>query len=270
MSPYGIAVLIVSIILVSASVQDVRRREVDDPHWMAICAVAFLLPIWMPDPGSGALMSSGVVLLSLYMFSERVVGKVSLIAVSAGALCMVCAYLRSSDPGPLVAACMSLAVVAMYSVGMIRGGADAKALLSLSMAFPMYAGMGCLAWEPVYPAALVFNPVFSAMALSMPMSLLAAIPISARNTKGGRCGLTSYRMGIEDARSSYVWPLEDAVGGRVVHVGIAEDTGPVYDRLEELGCRDVRVTPMIPYVLPLTASFILVAVLGSPLMALAS
>lgn len=65
-----------------------------------------------------------------------------------------------------------------------------------------------------------------------------------------------------------MWPAERMSDGVLVPCrGYSEKSG-ILDELEDAGIGEVRVTPMLPFVLPLAVSFVAVMVIGSPLAAL--
>ena len=74
--------------------------------------------------------------------------------------------------------------------------------------------------------------------------------------------LSCYRMGIDDARKSHVWSKQDVVDGMIVNVkGVADDGA--YDRLEAIGAKDVWVTPIIPFMIPILAAVVFILTIGS-------
>ncbi len=260
-------------VLISAGAWDVRIRHVPDWHWAAVSAagIACASMIWLgsaPDVSVAAYAVSSAV-LAAYMLSEKVPGAVALplaAAVVAGAYAETgCAALL----GPPAA---FAAFLCMYVSGLIRGGADAKALMSLSLAFPAYPAISGLPlyWAPSWPASLVLClPVsvlsLAAMFTAAPMLLLGVC--NAFRGTSGRGMFTEFVMPTDKARASFVWTLEDHMGGRVVRTAPSEDPGAL-DRLEEAGIRTVRATPMVPFVAFIAAGFLATAVLGNPLFAL--
>jgi len=86
--------------------------------------------------------------------------------------------------------------------------------------------------------------------------------------RGREPGFNSFVTSLEEARSSFVWPVQDYVEGKLVTARIPEEPEAVYDRLEANGIENVRVTPMIPFILPIAIGFTTTMVLGSPLFAL--
>ena len=254
------------LIILLASVSDVRTREVSDVHWMALAILAVVLSVGT-DLFAAFLRIFAIILVSLYLFSEKVVGPRALSVMIMAYLMFFEAYLESGDQSVLVTMASITIILVLYHARIIRGGADAKALVVLSMAFPSYPELNYALWSPEYPEALVFNPVFSTMAVALVVS--CAMPIMIMIGKRGRePGFNSFVTSLEEARSSFVWPVQDYVEGKLVTARIPEESEAVYDRLEANGIENVRVTPMIPFILPIAIGFTTTMVLGSPLFAL--
>lgn len=265
MSALTFVAILTMLVLISASVHDVRSRLVPDVHWKLVCLMAVAAVFFDYRIECAAFLAAGYVLLSAYMFSERLVGVPGIAVVAAGCAVLAVPYLLYSEPSGLVTAVMFLFMLALYHTGLLRGGGDAKAMMSLSMLLPMYPEGCCILWEPVYPAAYAFNPVFSIMLLALLISLLYGIKIACKSREQGGKGFSSYRMTLEEARGSFVWPLEDIVDGKKVRIKVGCVPKDAYDRLEAARVDEVLVTPMIPFVLPITIAYIIVLLLGSPL-----
>lgn len=260
-------------VLVSASVSDLRTRTVCDRHWMvagAFAAVCSSVMWFAVSPIIMALNLMGSSLLLVYMLSERLSGLYSLIPLAPSVVCFLVMFQGGAGAGALVTPAMFLVLLAMYRSGFIRGGADAKALMVISIAFPMYPALGPipLVWGPVDGPSLVINPTFSILAVSLLLSLVPSVFIAVRNLSSGYRGrgvFSSYLMPIESARDAHVWPVEDIVDGYVTRCRIPDDPSEVYDRLRASGRDSVRVTPMVPFVVPITVAAASVLLLGSPL-----
>ncbi len=257
--------ILTMLVLISASFHDVRSRLIPDIHWKLVCLMAAVAVLFEYEIECAVLLVAGYVILSAYMFSERLVGAAGVVAVAAGCAVLALPYVLYSEPSGLVTAVMFLFMLVLYSTGLLRGGGDAKAMMSLSMLLPVYPEGSCILWEPVYPAAYAFNPVFSIMLLALLISLLYGVKTIGLSRKQGAKGFSSYRMTVEEARTSFVWPLEDIVDGKKVRIKAGGIPKEVFDRLEAAGIDQVWVTPMIPFVLPITIAYAIVLILGSPL-----
>ena len=268
----------VSLVLLSAARSDVFTREVSDTHWAAICAVGIpcsALALLGSIPALPvAICSISSALMAAYVLSERAGGHWAL-AVSL-ALSMV-SYLIcpqcSGREAMLSPAISSVLFLVMYYSGILAGGADAKALISLSLAFPAYPSIPGLPllWAPQYPASAVVSLPVSTLIVAVLISLLPMAAIGAKNVLEGRFGprmLTEYPMLFKEAETSYVWPAVDVEGGELVHRRPAGDVEAVYARLKSEGIEEITVTPMIPFVAPIAIGFALVIILGNPLFGL--
>lgn len=267
MYAYAFGFILVSLVMLSAAYQDLRSREVSDIHWAVICTIAGAMSVLSGIP-DGLLAAVTVVLVALFMLSPRVEGAVAVIVVIAAMASSAIGYWISGDPSHLVRIGMFLFSAALYYSGLVKGGADAKALMALSMAFPFYPAFGSLLFSPVYPASLILNPVFSSFLIGLVITVLFSLPRVIGNLKSGDRPLGSYVMGISEAKQAFVWPVEDIVDGQRQRVPPSDDTEACLERLEENGCTEVRVTPMIPFIVPLTAGFLITIVLGCPIFAL--
>lgn len=252
-------------ILVLASVQDIRRREVSDWCWIALLALAVLDCLMTAEWIEAEMRVTAVILLGMFMFSPRVTGLVSVVTVSSAVALLIAVYLITSDLSTVVSALMAVSAIVMYATGMIRGGADAKALISLSLLYPMYPGFGCMLWPAVYPADLVFNPVFSAAAMALVLSVVWTLCVVHRSGTSGGCPVGQYVMDIDDARRAFVWPAEDIIDGRRARVSVTDDAQRIYDCLKQHGFKKVRVTPMIPFIPMLAIGLVASVMLGTPL-----
>lgn len=248
-------VAVAAVVLLHAAICDVRTREVPDWHWWALgilgpvlCAAAS----W--DDGefpSVVLRLVGSMVLAVCMLWGKADGLWAAVMAVPAAVLMIVPAVVCGDAvswSGVSSLAMFLVFYGMYLAGLLKGGADAKCLMALALAFPVYpeASWIPLVWDMPHHASLVVNPSFSVMVLALAISLLGCLPVACRNIRSGdvdRRLLTSYRTDEEEAENAFVWRLDDE---------------PDFEG-------KVRVTPMVPFVLPLAVSFLIVAVLGTPL-----
>lgn len=275
----GFAVCIA--VLLSASVSDARTRTVPDMHWlvMGIAGMALhsMVSLRESTVTTSASVALGSAIILSYILSERMSGIRAIpLLVAVVALFVSQYFLNPGDPfsvAGLAILVASFLMLAMYRIGLIRGGADAKALVVMAISVPTYSefpGLPLL-WEPPIPGAQVIVPVLGILVLALLMSLASAVPIAIRNLGAGDVGIhmfSSYRIPLSEAAGRFVWPLEDVQEGRVVGCRAGDDSDERLARLAGIGAETVRVTPMIPFMIPLTASFIIVTVIGNPIFAL--
>ena len=270
---------VVLIILASAAISDIRTREVHDGHWVLIGLVG--ISVWIilsTYQGIGwehvaIAAGSGIIMFDILWDSDRSKVTSALIYGSIFLLFLL-PYMFSPFDGMIQAGVMILVFyviyMLMYMAGILRGGADAKCMISLTIAFPFYPAF----WN--FPILAVPNGsisevfVFSLTVLlyALFFSLSAIIYFVYRNVKDGNTGrriLSGYMMDIDDAEDSYVWPMDDVGENGLYSISIPEYTYDVYERLRENGEKKIWVTPMIPFIVPLSVAFLFTSLVGNVL-----
>lgn len=172
---------------------------------------------------------------------------------------------------------MFLLLMFMYQIDVIKGGADAKALIALSLMFPAYPVIG------EFPLLQFTNEI---VALLFPFSLLVLfnaaiisliVPLGLFVYNIAKRDITfpamflGYRINIREAKRRFVWPMERIVEGEIKFTFFPkddEDNEKILEELEIFGVRRIWVTPKIPFLLFITAGIIASAVLGNPVLAL--
>lgn len=209
------AVLLYITVMTSASISDIRTRHVADWHWMVLGAVATIGHVVC----TGVCMESVIgastyIMLTAYMFSDRACLLVTSIILSASMA--VYGYML-----PIVTTSTYLAILGMYNLGLVRGGADAKALMCICMMFPP---------STMSIRDLIINPTIEIMLSSLMLSLTGCIWVLYRNLSDDHI---HRRMFTE-------YMVDDGCVPRFTWVTRELDDG----------CR--MVTPMIPFIVPLT------------------
>jgi len=291
----GDAITIVKIVVAAtflcyASALDWRTRKVPNVVWIALSAVAlFLLPVQVladeqdlefllvlvpilailsdvywdtPGDGLGAKMAP---------FVKYAIAVLSLIALGLAYPWETYAQHFLGIPA------MMLAIVVMYMLDIIRGGADAKALLALSILFPFYPSVGDFplvrgdtdAAEILFPFAFVILVNAAIIVALVPLGFLA------KNLKSGDHrfpqAFLGYRMDSRDIVGKHVWLMERMENGR--HAVFArpqrgDELKTDLEALAKAGRTRVWVTPKIPFIIPMTASLVVSVLLGNILMLL--
>jgi preflagellin peptidase FlaK len=151
----------------------------------------------------------------------------------------------------------------LFQLRLIFGGADAKALMALSILVPL---------KPIIESFPFFNalPIFTWTIFSNSVILFLFIPLSLlvfnivkRNPEFPFCML-GYKMSVAKAKEKFVWPLEKIKDGKRKFMYMPKDFD-VEDELEEferLDIKEIWVTPKIPFMIPLLAGFIASFILG--------
>lgn len=151
----------------------------------------------------------------------------------------------------------------LFQLRLIFGGADAKALMALSILaplqpsinnFPIYGSLPFFTWSIFSNSVLLF--------LLIPLSLLV-FNIIKRNLEFPYCFL-GYKMNIKKARETFVWPLEKIKDGKRKFMYMPKDfdVDEELEEFEKMGIERIWVTPKIPFMIPLLAGFIVSFILG--------
>ncbi|MDW5562284.1 MAG: A24 family peptidase C-terminal domain-containing protein [Methanomassiliicoccus sp.] len=167
---------------------------------------------------------------------------------------------------------MFLVFILLYQFDVIKGGADAKALIALTIMFPTYFQLGpfpliAVPFETAqfmlpFPLLVLFNAAL--LTLAVPVFLL--ILNSSRRQFRFPAMLFGYVMPIAEAREKYVWPMERVEDGQRklrLFPGPAEDTANELDALAATGAQAIWVTPKVPFLIPITASLAFSVVVGN-------
>jgi len=161
----------------------------------------------------------------------------------------------------------------MYQLDVIKGGADAKALIALSLVFPIYpelTGLPVLELnDPAsltilpFPVLVLFNGAILTLLVPLGMLLLNLVRRDVRFP----LMLFGTRMSIEEAKKKHVWPMERVVDGEVRRVLFPRSDDEVdWDVLREAGADRPWVTPKVPFLIPLTLAVPFSLLLGNLLL----
>jgi preflagellin peptidase FlaK len=164
----------------------------------------------------------------------------------------------------------------LYQLGILHGGADTKALMTIAIFVPFYPDFF------IFPL-LEFSSerVANAMELFFPFAILvlmnsvlflvwAFLGLLIYNSTKGDFGipemLLGYKMEINDVEKKFVWPMERIVDGERVMVLLPRknDTESL-EKLKELDLKRIWVTPKIPFIVFLAAGFAISAFIGNVL-----
>lgn len=147
----------------------------------------------------------------------------------------------------------------LYQFDVIKGGADAKALIAISLVFPTYPELGGLPLlELKDPSTLAIMP-FPLLMLLNGAILTMLVPLGMLMVNLMRRDLRfplmlfGTRIPIEDARKKHVWPMERITDGEVGTVLFPRsDDETDWDALKRAGLDRIWVTPKVPFLIPLT------------------
>ena len=272
----SVSIAVTVLVMLSASYFDWRYREVPDFHWwilgisgLALTAASF------GDISTNVLMvligSALILLLILLDIDVPAIAELIVFLIMA-ALFIYPAVTAFDDPNVkrmLVIPACCLIFYVLFATGILKGGADTKCLMTMSMMFqtyPVFLGMPLIAL-PSFNVQLIFSfPIavlFHAALFSFAWLFWTVLrKIYRKEDPVQMITLSCYRMSIKDARRSHVWSKQDVVNGMIVNVRGVADEG-AYDRLEAIGAKDVWVTPIIPFMIPIFMAVIFILTIGS-------
>jgi len=274
-------------VMVAASVSDWRSRTASDVHWYIMgVGGSILFGLQLIDDGSPWIFLVCLVLITLVfvdllrdrpgLFENGVnVPPLVLYALTF----MAFGYLSLEHFGGdgywtmLSIPLLIIFFFALYQLDVIKGGADAKALISLSLVFPLYpelAGLPIL--ELNDPAALTILP-FPVLVLFNGAILTLLVPIGmllvnlVRRDVRFPLMLFGTRMMLEEARKKHVWPMERVVDGAVrTTLFPRSDDEADWESLRQAAVDRPWVTPKVPFLVPLTLAVPFSLLLGNLLL----
>ena len=256
-----------------AACSDVRTREISDLYWkfIGLVGIAGWTSVTVLEGDFGTSVMLAVAAESLFLYSVLWETRVSSTLIEI--LSVILALIPAAIPGGTLeySAPVFFCIIfhVMYSLGIVRGGADAKALMVISIALPVYPDIGFRLFEGNGILEMFMAPSLSVLFLASLISVVGcAVYCTVRNhgitVPGFYCG---YMMPVADVCGSFVWPAEDIVDGKRCRCAIPDDENAVdiCDKFRSLGLSEIYVTPMVPFIVPIAFSLIFVILFGSPI-----
>ncbi len=155
-------------------------------------------------------------------------------------------------------------VFLLFQLRLIFGGADAKALMAITILVPIQPVIyNFPIWGKSYmPAVWTIFSNSIILFLLIPISLFF-YNIFKRDIRFPYCFI-GYKMSVKKARAKFVWPLERIVDGKSKFVYMPKDfdVDDEFDEFEKQGINEIWVTPKIPFMIPLLGGFIVAFVFG--------
>lgn len=162
----------------------------------------------------------------------------------------------------------------LYQLGMLHGGADAKAMMAISIMVPFYPHFSdfpllqfssdriAQAMELFFPFAFL---VLMNSVLFVIWVFLGLIVFNAtRKDFGFPEMILGYKMNIDEVEKKFVWPMERVVDDeRVLVLFPRKVDEESIAKLKEMGVKRIWVTPKIPFIIFITGGFIISAILGN-------
>lgn len=283
--------------LVLAAAMDVRERRVRDPVWVALGTLALLLvevdllhtgapPALHLVPAATAVLFFGV-FFGAEMFTEKGfrMRPLRLALYGATPVAILLAWTAATDEAAtgtfyrlLTMPGMIVVAHGLYEFGLLRGGADAKALMALALLFPgIYPSVAGLPIVSAPPAAepilaVLFPFAFVVLVNAVLLALIVPVLLLARNAMRRTLrfprALVGYPVPIA-AVPRHVWLMDRVEDGRTVFRIMPPRTDDREEQLRLLRARGVDrvwVTPQIPFLLAMLGGYALAISLGNVLL----
>lgn len=185
------------------------------------------------------------------------------------------------DPGILRARWGYLAFVPAFAalmyglwwVGLIAGGADAKALMAIGVLVPFPLALA----EGVPPLSSVVPGAFAVLSNSLLLFLVIPLAFFVWNAAHGDLRLPQAFLGVkrraDTVARGHHWPMEtvEADGTRRTRLFAsrmsASEVEETFERVQALGAERVWVSPKVPFMIPLLGGFVAAFLVGDVLQA---
>jgi preflagellin peptidase FlaK len=155
-------------------------------------------------------------------------------------------------------------VYLLFQFRLLYGGADAKALMALTILVPFFPSISNFPLfgksAMPFPWVLLVNSLF--MFLIIPISLFF-YNLFHKNLKFPHAFL-GYFSSIDKARTKFLWPLEIIDNGKK-KLSLRPknfDVDDEFNAFEKEGVTDIWVTPKVPFMIPLLIGFIFSFIFG--------
>jgi preflagellin peptidase FlaK len=286
----AVAVLLAGFAYASAS--DLRTREVTDVLWQVMGLLGVFLGALALAPG-GALpvaLWSVVGLLALqHMFSwderlgefgDRYADLIEGASYAAGVVVIALAAVRygigpSTVPYAAIALLLTILFArGLFQLGVLYGGADAKAVMVSGILVPTFA---FAPWSPTSRVAALtavvpfsVNLLMDAALASLAIPIAIALTNAARHEFSLRRGFTGFTIPVDELPDRFVWVRDPTVGVAREEEADLETSEDDRRRREEVaaglrskGVARVWVTPQIPFLVLLTAGALVALLAGN-------
>lgn len=274
-----------------AAASDLRTRRVRDPLWITLGTIGLVLlavelawrsapwPLWSPTASGAILFYSvffGQPLFDEDGFHARPV-RIALLLVAVMLFVLPVGFEANVTGLPELASMPIMIVIyqVFYRLRVLHGGADAKALIALSLLVPMYPDalpFPLIAMNPfidpviriVFPFSLVIWVDAAIVSLAVPIALL--VYNAVRRDVALPQAFLGYRAPL-DSLPEQVWLME-RITERGDHVLVlfpkrgADMTADVA-RLRAAGIERAWVQPKTPFMVPLLVGFLLAFFAGN-------
>lgn len=284
-----------------ASVSDLRTRRVPNAVWMLLGLIGFSILAFdiSHNPQTSwvhylIFVPAGILFYEVYVDREPIIDEEGvhfvplaflLYAITVAVL-VVQGYLLWGNPDQMNLFFQLLTIPAMiivahilYQTGLLRGGADAKALMALAVLvpfYPMFYDFPLLRMPPhmlnpmsiLFPFALVILMNSAILMIFVPLVFLG-INARRRDLKFPQC-LVGYRVHLNEF-PKHTWLMEKVENGEVRVVLFPRRGGDQREDIQallDMGRNEAWATPQLPFMIPMLLGFLLSFLVGNLILGL--
>lgn len=166
----------------------------------------------------------------------------------------------------MVAVAFAVGIYLFYRIGLIAGGADAKALMALALLVPFPLDFGALPLRrgivPT-PFAVLGDALVGILVIPLALVVLNVV----RGNLSLPVGLIGYKVRLDTVLDRPVWLIDRIEDGRHTrrYMRPMDDAEEQVPLLREARVDPVWVTPKIPFMIPLLIGFLLAFTAGDVL-----
>ena len=256
-----------------ASYQDWKDRLISPIIWFILGFIAFGMDIYQFPTFAGIVALIPSIILFYEWFFEWE-GREKLVQYSLWAMAFgIFAYsIFIGAPSPLIVMLILVALFrGLHSIKVLRGRADARALMSVAILQPVYPSFfGFPIFTPQYLeiVELTFPFAFLTLLYAAIAALLFILYIFLRNLVRKDTGFPEmfigYRIPVDEVDKRHVWLMERVEDGEhVLYVHPKSHTKEDIEKLKKIGREKVWVQPKIPFIIFITAGLIVAYLLGN-------
>ncbi len=256
-----------------ASYQDWKDRLISPMVWFALGIIAFGLDIYQfpTIPAIIALIPS-IIIFYEWFFEWENREKLIQYLLWVFALGLFGYSIILHPLGALLVMFIMLVIFrALYRIKVIRGRADARALMSVSILQPLYPSfLEFPIFVPHYVEIVELTFPFSFLTLfyAAIAALLFLLFMLLRNLAKGDTGFPEmfigYRLPVENVDEKHVWLMERVENGEhVLYVHPKPHEKEDLEKLKSIGRDRVWVQPKIPFIIFITIGLVAAYLLGN-------
>lgn len=261
---------------VYASYSDLKERLVSTAVWffLGIFSIGILFYQYHTPIHILAILPSIILFYEWFVDWDKVYSYISIaVSLLLFLFALLYAILKKIYITPLLV--MTLLILlfrALYRIRVIKGRADARALMSIALLQPTYPRSLFSIfpiWTPKYVeiVEITFPFTFLTLLYAGIFFLLFLLGMGIMNALKGDIGremFIGYRLPLDEVQHHHVWLMERVVDGEhVIYLSPCEHTQEDIEHLRRIGQDKVWVQPKIPFIVFITAGLFAAYLLGN-------